>query len=650
MKSTNLDIRHAQLTYNPPHTTMDLMVWNTPRPDLIRTMGQLKEQTKDTFIFDIETDGFLDECTKIHCIALTTPNGDTSLFAQDDVPLALHYLSNAECIVGHNIIGFDIPVIEKLYPGWKTQARIRDTLVLSRLAFGDLITTDAASEKVNKKMWGSHSLEAWGYRLGSLKGEFNHPETDWSVYTQEMGDYCVQDSVVNLHLAHHIERQGLSKRSIELEHAFATELVEMEKNGVGFDRDACVSLYVLLLEEKNKILSEIAEIFPDRIEVMKIPAYWYDPGAIVRENGTYRVKSDAPPNIRKHLVKGPMKTKAIPFNPNSRTQIADAFIEKYGWEPTEWTEGNVPKPRVDEAILEKLDYPEAPAILRYMMLKKRIGQVAEGDNAWLKLEKDGRIYGRINPNGAISGRCTHSKPNMSQVPAPRAEFGPECRAAFNVRPGYKMVGADMSGLELRCLAHYMHRWDKGAYVDVILNGDVHTVNQNAAELETRDLAKTFIYAFLYGGGNEKLGTIIGKGEGAGRVLRAKFLKSLPALASLLKDVKREARIDKAIRGLDGRKLPSRSEHSALNLLMQSTGAILMKQATVNLMSEIRTRKLDAKLVLHVHDEVQLEVREDQADLVGQLAVWCMRKAGHQFSLDCPMDGEYKVGNNWAETH
>jgi len=642
MDKISLMLRNTHKRFRP-NFKMDLMDYKQPRPDLIETMGQLKEQTNDTLIFDMETDGLLDECTKIHCISLTTPNGDSSLFAQDDIPMALHHLSNAETIVGHNIIGFDIPVIKKLYPNWKTQARVRDTLVMSRMAFPNLMDTDYMAERIPKKYRGSHSLKAWGYRLGSLKGEFSHEDTDWTEYSLEMGEYCVQDTIVTLHLAHKLEGEEMTKRSLDLEHEFATALAQMERNGVGFNTESCASLYGTLLGEKDKVLKEIAKVFPPETIETKTVAYWLD-----AEGNKYRIKSEAPYNIRQALTAGPLKTKEKHFNPNSRQQIAEAFIKKHKWIPAEYSPTG--KPRVDEEILNGLDYPEAILIARYMMLCKRIGQIAEGDNAWLKLEKGGRMHGRINHNGALSGRCTHNTPNMSQVPAVRVEFGEACRSVFDVPKGYKMVGADMSGLELRCLAHYMYDWDEGEYVNEILSGDIHTLNQWAAGLDTRDQAKTFIYAFLYGAGNAKIGEIVERGEGAGRALRGRFLKALPALNNLIKEVKGVAKKRGWLRGLDGRKLPVRSEHSALNLLMQSTGAILMKQATVNLMEAIDTEGLDAKLVLHVHDEVQLEVREDQAERVGQLAVSAMIHAGKQFNIHCPMDGEYKLGNNWAETH
>jgi len=661
MDEISLEIRAAHKGFDPADFTMNMMEWVQPRPDLIRTMGQLKTQTKDTLIFDMETDGLLHECTKIHCIAITTPNGDTSLFAQDDVPMALHHLTNAECIVGHNIIGFDIPVIKKLYPKWQTQARVRDTMLMSKLGFWDLQDTDAHGRQVPKRLWGRHSLKAWGYRLGTLKGEFNHEDTDWSAYTQEMGDYCVQDTVVTLHLAKELSKLSMTEESIKLEHEFATELVEMEKNGVGFDVQAAAALYAELLRERDKVMVELGDVFPPRIERLKTPEYWYDPRELPETHTmaavsklqmpmTYRIKSDAPANIRQALVKGPLKTKEHPFNPNSRAQIVAAFKKKYDWIPTVYTEADDPQACMDESILATLDYPEAKPIMRYMMLKKRIGQIAEGPKAWLKLEKDGRIYGSIDPLGAVSHRCTHSKPNLSQVPNPKAEFGPQCRACFIPRPGYKIVGCDMEGLELRCLAHYMFPDDGGAYVDLILNGDVHTHNQEAMGVATRDLAKEGMYAFLYGIGNEAMGAIIGKSAAAGGRLKAKLLGSLPALDTLLTGVKEESKKNRSLVSLDGRIVLSRSQHSALNLLMQSTGAVLMKKATTLLMQRVRAEGLDAKLMLHVHDEVQLEVHPDHAEAVGRMAKQSMIDAGLYFKFDCPTDGKYSVGNNWAETH
>src|SRR5690606_31621074 len=185
---------------------------------------------------------------------------------------------------------------------------------------------------------------------------------------------------------------------------------------------------------------------------------------------------------------------------NSRTHIYKRLKDKYNWKPKEFTEKGTPK--VSEEVLESLPYPEAELLNEYLMIQKRISQLAEGHSAWLKMVRpDGRIYGSVITNGAVTGRMTHNSPNLAQVPAVNVPYGKECRSLFTVPDDRVLVGADASGLELRCLAHYMARFDKGAYARELLEGDIHTANQKAAGLPTRDNAKTFIYAFLYGAGD-----------------------------------------------------------------------------------------------------------------------------------------------------
>jgi DNA polymerase I-like protein with 3'-5' exonuclease and polymerase domains len=310
---------------------------------------------------------------------------------------------------------------------------------------------------------------------------------------------------------------------------------------------------------------------------------------------------------------------------------------------------------VDEEVLATLEYPEAKVLSEYFLLEKRIGQLSEGSQGWLKTERNGYLHGSINTNGAVTGRCTHSKPNLAQVPAVRSPYGKECRSLYRVQPGFRMVGADLSGLELRALAHFMHRWDSGEYGDVVLNGDVHTMNQKAADLPTRDNAKTFIYGFLYGAGDEKIGSIIGKGRDAGKAIKQKFLKGLPALKKL-KDAVGEASKRGYLKGIDGRHLHVRSAHSALNLLLQSAGALASKRWLIECIHEANRRGLkygwdgDYTLLGYIHDELQWAVREDLAEEFGKFVVECARRAGDYFNFKCPLDAEYKIGSNWYETH
>jgi DNA polymerase I-like protein with 3'-5' exonuclease and polymerase domains len=347
------------------------------------------------------------------------------------------------------------------------------------------------------------------------------------------------------------------------------------------------------------------------------------------------------------------KTKVIPFNPASRQQIADRLQQK-GWKPEEFTPSGEPK--VDEKILAGIDMPEAQLLTEYLMLNKRLGQLGNGKQAWLKLEKDGVIHGRVNHMGAVTSRCTHSDPNVAQVPSTGAAFGKECRELFHAPEGYSLLGADASGLELRCLAHYMNRYDGGAYGKEILSGDIHTANQNAAGLETRPQAKTFIYGFLYGAGNEKIGQIIGKGAKEGGQIKKRFLAKTPALKKLTEALNQrleQQQGEKFINGLDGRRIPIRHPHAALNTLLQSAGAIVCKKwyATIdNMIRHEGYTNEEVSIVAFVHDEVQILVKKGLEDEIGAITKKAIKETELHYNFKCPLDSEFQVGTSWAETH
>jgi DNA polymerase I-like protein with 3'-5' exonuclease and polymerase domains len=634
-----------------------------------------------TTFFDIETDGFLQHVTKIHCLSIKNPaNGRVRRFTAVDMEEGvrlLMQLGEAGKLIGHNIIGFDIPVIQKLYPFFQVPlANVVDTLVLSRLFFSDMFNRDGGFIKAGKlpgKLIGSHKLEAWGYRLGLQKGEYStdfkdewtavhsagdlcahiaamtpkqfelfteekqaawvaawgkekYPEgLEWAVYSPEMGDYCDLDVEVTEALYDHLMKLEYSDLAIELEHKARHYCSMMERSGWPFNVEHAVALYAKLAQERDTIRARMMATFPP----------------LVIERWSEKTGKR-------------LQDKVIEFNPASRDQIAQRLKAKYGWEPKEFTEGG--KAKVDEDILKKLPYEEAQILAAYFLLEKRVGQIAEGDQAWLKLERNGHIHGSINTNGAVTGRCTHAAPNVAQVPSIRALHGKECRALFTVRKGFKQLGADLSGIELRCLAHFMARWDGGAYGKIILEGDIHTENQNAAGLPTRDNAKTFIYAFLYGAGDEKIGSIIGKGRAAGKRLKEQFLKSLPALGKLKDAVEKKAKTEGYILGLDGRRLTIRSAHAALNTLLQGAGAAIAKRWVIEVFEEAERRGLrygwdgDWTLMGFIHDEMQFAVREGLEQQFGEMVVECAARAGEFFKFRCPVGAEFKIGKDWAECH
>jgi DNA polymerase I-like protein with 3'-5' exonuclease and polymerase domains len=545
---------------------------------------------------------------------------------------------NADLIIGHNVIRFDIPLIKKLYPWFEIQEdRVRDTLVCTRLLWPDIAERDLAKGRALGKLTGSHSLEAWGKRLGNYKGDFKGP---WDTWTPVMQEYCEQDVAVTYDLWMKIQANDHSEAAIDLEHKVAWIIAQQERNGFLFDTVKAQKLYATLVGKRVELESKLQATF----------APWWSCGDIKTPTKTISYKDP----LKADRTAGATFTEVTLnlFNPGSRHHIADRLSKLRGWKPKEFTEKGQPK--VDESVLEKLKYPEAQLLAEYFMLDKRIGQIAEGDQAWLKQVKaDGRIHGSVNTNGAVTGRATHSHPNIAQVPAVGIQYGAECREMFCVPPGKKLVGIDVSGLELRMLGHYMAKYDDGAYAKEVIDGDIHTANQQAAGLSSRNDAKRFIYAFLYGAGPAKIALVTGrKTRAEGAAIKDQFLAKTPALKSLIEAVQSAAERRKYLVGLDGRRLHIRSAHAALNTLLQSAGALVCKRWLVELHQMLKDAGLldSVRQVAWIHDEVQLEVDEDLAEIIGKLAVDAIKKAGLFFAIRVPLDGEYKIGNNWAECH
>lgn len=635
-------------------------------------------------IFDIETNGLLPECTKIHCIAMKdTVGGEVRSFGghtDEQVRGCLSHLEDTPLLIGHNIKRFDIRALQKVYPAFKPKGVVRDTLTMSQLIWPDIKPNDYAYIRKNphfpKNMIGRHGLKAWGYRLGLNKGTFGET-SDWAQWSPEMQKYCEQDVLVTEQLKKLIDSKQYSEEAIELEHDFLDMLIWQEENGFPFDEEGAKKLYAELCAERFML---------DR----KIGCFQYPPFKTITK---FTPKRN---NKRLGYKRGETieKVRLVEFNPTSRTHIAKVLIQN-GWNPTAFTDTGQPK--VTDEVLEQLKisdenpngWYECNLFQRYFEIEKIIGMLAEGQKAWLKMVKNGRIHGEVVGNGAVTGRCAHRNPNLGQIPK-EGDLGKRCRQLFTTIPGYKLVGADASGLELRMLGHFMSRYDGGAYVVVVTTGDVHTVNQKAAGLPTRSKAKTFIYGFLYGAGDEKIGTIVElthaevqdllsnnqkRREYAikklqkdnrkptpetvatiikGGLIKTQFLNGLPALKLLRDAVAEKVKTQGYLVGLDGRRLASRSPHSALNLLLQSAGALVMKRAMVDLYKSLGAsqdiHKRNTFIVVNVHDEIQILVREGEEERIGNLAVQKIKEAGEHFKLRCPLSGEWKVGENWQLTH
>ena len=397
-------------------------------------------------------------------------------------------LSKADKIIGHNIIGFDLPALSKLYNFYPPLVQVQDTLVMSRCLNQDLKEDDFSRKNFDTKMIGSHSLKAWGLRMGEiLKLSYGEEEGAWDSYNEDMKKYCERDVIVTKTLYEYLINQNPSKKMLAVEHWFAYIIRLQESKGFEFDVDKAEQLEQKLNTVSARLKDELQKMFEPKVEQMKSSAGWSL--KIEHMDGVEIINAPTKAKLKDILKKRGMvqnlvkdaesigtQEKVTPFNPGSRLQIKERFKE-LGIELPVSNDGETVK--VDEATLKKISHPAAELLLEYLLVVKRLGQLADGKNGWLKLVKNGRIHGRVNTNGAVTGRCTHSSPNLAQVPAGRVPYGEECRSLFIAKSGYKLVGCDASGLELRMLAHYLANWDGGEYARNILEGDIHTVNQKA---------------------------------------------------------------------------------------------------------------------------------------------------------------------------
>lgn len=505
-------------------------------------------------------------------------------------------IQEADVVVGHNIIGFDGPLLSKLWSITIPLHKVRDTLVMSRL--------------LNPQLEDGHSLRAWGQRLGNSKDDF----TDFDGgLTDEMVKYCLQDVNVTYDL---FKKLTIDLRdfgnSVWLEHQIAFLMKKQEDNGFKLNEKEALSLLAQLKDRMSYITDAMQTIFTP----------------IVEERWSEKTGKR-------------LKDKVTVFNVGSRQQIATR-LQIRGVKFTKKTEkGSI---IVDEGTLKAIDLPEAQLIAEYLMIQKRVGLL----ESWIdSLKDDNRVHGRVITNGAVTGRMTHQKPNMGQIPSVSSEYGQECRELWTVDNGNVLVGTDLSGIELRCLAHYM-RDDE--WTQELLNGDIHTKNQLAAGLETRAQAKTMVYATLYGAGPAKIGSIVGGGAREGSIILDKFYKNTPALRKLLDKVKVSYGTNGYLPGLDGRRIIVRSEHAALNSLLQSCGAIIAKQWCIEAHAVFKKLRIPVRQVVFVHDEIQIETEEKYSQQVAEIMIQSAAKAGTALGFRCPVDAESKIGKTWFDTH
>ena len=579
--------------------------------------------------FDLETDGLLDTLTKIHCLAaIDMDTGEQHTFGPNDIKAGLKLLQDADELWGHNIISYDFQAIRKIYPQWTFKGISYDTLILSRLLFTDILDRDFRQRPPNMpaNLYGRHSLESWGHRLGQHKSEFGKSlDGDWTKYSEGMLEYCLQDVVVSVALGKMFEpKLEQYADCIKTEHKIAELMSWQERMGFPFDEKAAQRLELTIRTELESLSEKMRETF-----------FFVDGGEFIPKAN----------NAPRGYIKGAAMCRLKDFNPTSRQHIAWAFKTFRNWEPTEFTATGVAK--IDAETLEEYGTEESKAFGRILELQKHLGQLSDGKNAWLRLVRKGRVHHAcvLNTN---TGRQAHMKPNLAQVPSDAAY-----RALFGPGTGRIQVGADASGLELRCLGAYLAPFDGGEFAKEVVEGDIHT---SLAEIygTDRKTGKGVTYCLIYGGGNTKLGLTAGASKGSaakkGAEIRKRVLDGLEGFAELQKAIQDRAKSG-VLRGLDGRPIRLQGkDHAATNYLLQSAGAVICKLWLIRTHELLREAGVDYYPLAFVHDEQQLSVAPGDVEAVKLLTTAAMKDVQHQLKFKCALDSDVQSGPNWSDCH
>lgn len=607
----------------------------------------------------------------------------------------LRELEKADLLVGHNSQDFDERIYRKFHPWWKPKGRTMDTLILSRLLYPVISKQGPNTHKVPGNMRVRHSIEAWGYRLGEKKNKGFDPG-DWQTWSEDMQLYMLQDVVCLEKLFKWLMSRKPAPLAVEIEHDFAAVIRRQEAWGFTFDYEKALKL-AADTEEKIRLLEgELVDTFGE----------WWEPGKVTRRAASSKVKLTGYPDVTlprfsptspgKRLAKdyvGPPRChyeagapftpiERVEFNPGSRAHVHKMLVQRYGWKPTKMTDKGAVQ--VDDEVLRELPYPECPKLADYYAAKKIHGYVSEGKKAWLSVaheEPDAwRMHGSMNTIGTYTYRGSHMDPNMGQIPTRDPEYGHRCRELFTARRKFLLIGADGSGMQLRLLAHYLHKWDRGTYAGVFeRDEDPHAFMRDSIGVdlmgegnEGRSRGKTLNYALCFGGGERKLGSIIEpRATDARKIALGKVVKErmLPVFGTAFDELKAALKdaveTNGAIRGLDGRMAKVFKVHAALATLLQMGEGVVMKDALVIFDRSLQAHGLrpgvdgagvphpetaDYEFCANVHDEYQADVLPQHEALYTQLAQRAVPEAGRHLGLKCPLKSDVKAGPNWVSTH
>ncbi len=612
-------------------------------------------------VYDIETDGLFAEVTKIWCIVAVDIANNNKVYSYSDhdndlpsIAEGLKLLQSADVLIGHNIIGYDNVVIKKLFNidlSFNTVKNL-DTLIMSRV--------------FNYARPGGHSLKNWGKLVGDDKISYD----DWTQYSKEMLEYCIQDVMVNVKIYHAVMKEfkathkvnPLISNGLRIEHEIAHINTEIRSDGWNFDMDKALATRQRMDDEMSRIRGILEPMLGKRKVLIdkepKTPKF--------KKDGTYQATTvrmltdyfghEVKPEDTHLMAAGtPFQRTKMEQIELGQTPLVKEWLLTQGWKPDEYTRKKIngkwvnQGPKFTSTSLKAFG-ELGEMIDSYYTIRNRIA-VLEG---WIEnVEKagDGRLHGDMFTIGTPSFRCRHS--GIVNIPSVNAAWGKEMRELFKADDGHVLVGADSAGNQLRGLCHYVNNEE---YTDIVINGDQHQRNADALGC-SRPQAKSFLYCYLFGGGDAKLGQCITDklDAGRGRKARDDFAKSITGLAEIREKVESEWRYKEHrqgvgwVHGLDGRPLFVPAEHQCLNYLLQCAEGITCKAATVYAYKKIKEQGLRASIRIFYHDEVQISCHPDDADKVKEIAIAGFREAPKEFGVDC-MDGDGIVGNNYAETH